>query len=121
MATEQVKDKKGRLYNKRPTAVINDAKKVEALSDKLYTTMEKVLKFANEVFDSNEMIEVKRWTKDGKYDTFKVEKYTPEHKLRVMEIITPKVFADKKDISMAGDPSKPVPVAFNFVPLTKKE
>lgn len=113
--------KKPATIKKRQASTIQDPIKLETLSDKLYGVMDKVLDYAKEVMESKEQIEVSRWTKDGKVEKYKVDKYTPDHKLKVAEIITPKVFADKKDVSTGGDPAKPIPVSFNFVPIQPRK
>ena len=107
--------------SKKTVAVLKDPVKIEHLSEKLYGTMEKILEYCNEVLDSKEKIIISRYTKVGEVEKYEVDKYTPDHKLRVAEIITPKVFADKKEISGAGDPTRPMPVSFNFVPIQPKK
>ena len=118
---ESLEQLKRKSKTPKPVSTITDPIKIENLSEKLYGTTEKVLAFCNEVMDSKEQIEIKRYTKVGEVEKYMVDKYTPDHKLRVAEIIIPKVFADKKDTGAPGDPLRPTPVSFNFVPITKKE
>lgn len=104
-------------------ALLSDAKVSQKFEKLLCKAVEESLKFAMEVFTSKATIEVKQYTKEGEVKKMMVPLYTAEHKIRVFEKLSDKVFSDKKQtelITKSGDDENPNALnvaGFHFVPL----
>jgi len=95
--------------------------KIKSMSKLLTECVEEGLLFAKKILSNKEQVQVERFTRHGETERFKHDKYSPELKLRILEILVGKVFAEKKDIGIEpNDPNSPTVVGFKFVPVEKK-
>lgn len=93
---------------------------VKRLSKMLTNCVEEGLKFAEKILSNNEQVQIERFTRHGETERFKHDKYSPELKLRILEILVGKVFAEKKDIGIEPtDPNAIQVVGFKFTPVAK--
>jgi hypothetical protein len=84
--------------------------------------VEEGLNFAKAVLKSKEQVEIIRFTREGIREKLKMDKYSPELKVKLTEILIGKVFAEKKDIGVEpDDPNALQVVGFKFVPVEKKD
>lgn len=76
------------------------------------------LKFALTVLRSDAKVEVHRFNKDHQKEIVKLDKYSPELKAKFLEMLLPKVFADRKELVAIPEENDSVKVvSFDFVPV----
>jgi hypothetical protein len=91
------------------------------MSKLLSECVEEGLKYAQKVLGNKEQVEIVRFTREGVREKLKMGKYSPELKVKLLEILIGKVFAEKKDVGIEPtDPNAIQVVGFNFTPVPKK-
>lgn len=125
MATKRTGNPKGRPPKNpakpKSNRVELEPDQVKRLSKLLTNCVEEGLKYAEQILSNNEQVQVERFTRHGETERFKHDKYSPELKLRILEILVGKVFAEKKDIGIEpADPNAINVVGFKFTPAEKK-
>lgn len=95
---------------------------VAKMTKLLNNCVEKGLEFAEKVLSNKEKVEIVRFTRTGVQEKFKADKYSPEMKLKILEIVIGKVFAERKDVGIdPPDDSDIQVVGFNFTPIKKSK
>ena len=105
---------------KRAPIVLETKKEIIKMSALVNKCVLKGLEYAYSVLNNNEQVSVERMNKYHKMEKTTQDRYTPEHKIKLLEIFIDKVFTNRKEpvgeIDLGDGPRV---VSFNFVPIGK--
>lgn len=106
--------------HKRLPLVLTTEKESLKMSNLVIKCVEVGLKYAYEVLNNDEQVEITRLNKYHQSEVVVQDRYTPEHKIKLLEILVDKVFTDRKEPVDSFDTNDgPRVVGFNFIPIGK--
>lgn len=107
------------VYNKSPI-VLTTKKEIEKMSALANKCVVVGLNYAYSVLNNNEQVEITRLNKYHQSEVVKQDRYTPEQKIKLFEILVDKVFSNRKDPAELFENEDGIKVVgFNYVKIGK--
>ena len=112
----------GKNDYKRAPLVLETQKEIVKMSALVNKCVYKGLEYAYSVLNNKDQVSIERMNKYHKIEKVVQDRYTPEQKIKLLEILVDKVFANRKeplDGFGEGDGDGPRVVGFSFIPVGK--